>query len=138
MSDGEQPASMSSEEIDAMSRKVRAAYRARDPKAMADLYSPDAVVWHSNDAISMPIDRHIETFIHNSSGMAEFHYDDIRLDAIRGGYVQRHRSHGTMANGHAWEVHACVFYTVRGGRITRAEEYWDISPLRDAGAEPVH
>lgn len=138
MSDDDAPEHMSPTEMEAMSQRVRAAYRARDPEAMADLYSPDAVIWHSNDALSIPIERHIETFLHNSAGMAEFHYEDIQLDAIEGGYVQRHRSHGKMKSGEEFELYACVFYTVNDGRITKAEEYWDVAPLRTAGAEPVH
>src|SRR3546814_4970638 len=98
---------------------------ARDPAAMGALYSSDAVIWHSNDDLALTLERHLTTFIQNTSAIDSFSYKDVKVHPFVGGFVQQHRTQGKMKSGQEFEVHACIVCVVENGKITRFDEYWD-------------
>src|SRR3546814_6245868 len=68
-----------SEEMHALAQRLRTAYEARDPAAMGALYSSDAVIWHSNDDLALTLERHLTTFIQNTSAIDSFSYKDVKV-----------------------------------------------------------
>src|SRR3546814_9154595 len=76
---------------------------ARDPAAMGALYSSDAVIWHSNDDLALTLERHLTTFIQNTSAIDSFSYKDVKVHPFVGGFVQQHRTQGKMKSGQEFE-----------------------------------
>src|SRR3546814_16594982 len=70
-----------SEEMHALAQRLRTAYEARDPAAMGALYSSDAVIWHSNDDLALTLERHLTTFIQNTSAIDSFSYTDVTVSS---------------------------------------------------------
>src|SRR3546814_8004369 len=114
-----------SEDMHAFAQMLRTAYDARDPAAMVALYSSDAVIWHINDDLALTLERHLTTFIQNTSAIDSFSYKDVKVHPFVGGFVQQHRTQGKMKSGQEFEVHACIVCVVDNGKLTRFDEYWD-------------
>src|SRR3546814_14584171 len=95
-----------SEEMHALSQRLRTAYEARDPDAMGDLYSSDAVIWHSHDDLALTLERHLTTFIQTTSAIDSFSYIDLKVQPFVGGFVPQHRTQPKIQNGQKFGITA--------------------------------
>jgi ketosteroid isomerase-like protein len=119
-----------------------AAITGGDVDTLRSLYAPGALIWHNGPGAGggseQSVDDNLRTLRWLSRNLGDFRYEEIRRDALPGGYVQRHVLRGTLPDGTPLEIAACLFVTVDGaGRIARIEEYADTrgsDPLRDLAA----
>lgn len=98
-----------------------------DTTELADLYADDVVVWHNNDRLEMTKAASLASIGGLSSIAQDIRMDDVRVDEISGGFVQRFVLRGVVrATGNAVELQNCIVVQLDGdGRITRMEEYVD-------------
>ncbi|MEU6040795.1 nuclear transport factor 2 family protein [Actinomadura sp. NPDC047616] len=118
------------------------AITAGDVDSLRSLYAPDAKIWHNGPGegggAEQDVEDNLRTLRWLSRNLADFRYEEIRRDPLPDGYVQRHVLRGSLPDGTAIEMAACLFVTVDGaGRIARIEEYADTrgsDPLRALAA----
>ncbi|GAA4055351.1 nuclear transport factor 2 family protein [Actinomadura miaoliensis] len=118
------------------------AITAGDVETLRSLYAPDAKIWHNGPGegggAEQDVEDNLRTLRWLSRNLADFRYEEIRRDPLPDGYVQRHVLRGSLPDGSAIEMAACLFVTVDGaGRIARIEEYADTrgsDPLRALAA----
>lgn len=94
-----------------------------------DLMDPGARVWTNIDAREMDAteaERLVRWLVRAIEGL---HYEIVRREAVPGGFVQQHVLRGRTAVGVEVAMPACIWGTVRDGRIVRMEEYLDPSAL---------
>ena len=114
-------------------RLLRAIERG-DLEAIADCYAPDARIWHNFDQHEQTVEENLRTLRWMDKRLKNRKYEVASRQSFSGGYVQQHVLTGTLADGQAFRMPACLVVTVRDGRIARLEEYLDSAhaqPLRD-------
>lgn len=116
---------MTLDEIRALATRFFDAIEVGDAAAVADCYADDVAIWHNTD-------RQIETKADNVRTLTGFirhiptrRYEDRRLTAYPGGFVQQHLLVGVRPDGKRVELPACLVCAVAEGRITRLDEYFD-------------
>lgn len=109
--------------------RLFAAIIAGNVEAVRDIYAPDAVIWHNNDGLEQSVDDNLRVLQWVVTHIRNLRYEDIRRQRTDTGFCQQHVLRGTAANGHELNIPACIICTVRGGRITRLEEYLDSAHL---------
>jgi ketosteroid isomerase-like protein len=113
-----------------------AAVAARDIHAVRGMYAPDAVVWHNYDRATQDVETNLGVLAAATSAIRDFRYEDVRRTATPSGFVSQHVLRGTAPNGEELDVPSCIVCTVRDGRITRLDEYFDaghIAPVMGGG-----
>ncbi len=110
--------------IDLASR-FTAAVEAADEDALRACLSPDLVVWHNNGNVTHELEQVVRMLLWVNRRVDGLHYDDVVRQTTERGYVQQHALRGTLPDGAALVVHACLVVTVDGDRITRIDEYID-------------
>ena len=88
-------------------------------------YTPGARIWHNFDGIAQTVDENLKTLKWMDKRLSNRRYEVKSRHAFDGGYVQQHVLHGTLNNGEAFAMPACLVVTVKDGRIARLEEYLD-------------
>jgi ketosteroid isomerase-like protein len=85
----------------------------------------DARIWHSFDRIAHDRDQAAQGWAQFVAAFPERKFVDARRSSTERGFVQQHLMVGQTPDGSrlAWPV--CVVVEVRGGRISRLEEYID-------------
>lgn len=63
--------------------------------------------------------------------LTDFRYEDCRRVATSHGFVEEHRVRGTLPDGEAFDLAACIVADLHQGRITGLREYFD---SRDSSA----
>ena len=101
----------------------------RDAAILSEIFYEDAEVWHSYDQKTMTMQEITEAVDVVFSAFKEMGLKNIQRSFIENGFVQRHNIVGTHVNGAPLNVAACVFVTVKDGKISRLEEYIDPAPL---------
>jgi|ERR1700687_859077 len=96
---------------------------------LRDIYAPDAVIWHNNDGITQSVDENLAVLRWVVKNITNLRYEDIRRHATPTGFVEQHVLRGTLPNGSALSLPACIVCTVKDGRITRLDEYFDSAQL---------
>lgn len=112
----------------------------KDPHAVAELYADDVAVWHnfSNQCQDKAANLAVLTAL--CENVPEVHYDVTErqlLDDAR--VMQRHVLRAVIAPDDQVLIPACIFITVRDGRIVRIDEYLDTGQanrLRTATGRP--
>jgi uncharacterized protein len=117
--------------IDALATAERlfTAIERGDIDTVADLYAPDAEVWHN---IWHGGARAVQTREENLrvlrwvvGNLQDLRYDEIRRSATDTGFVQQHTLRAVAPSGERVEVPVCMVVTCTDGQITRIEEYLD-------------
>ena len=102
-----------------------AAIESKDPAAVAALYADDIQVWHNFSNACQDKAANLETLSGLCASVPEIHYDVTeRLLLEDGRVLQRH----VLRAGNGREevlIPACIFVTVRDGRIVAIHEYLD-------------
>jgi ketosteroid isomerase-like protein len=106
-----------------------AAVSAGDLATVRAIYAPDAVIWHNNDDTEQTVDENLRVLRWATSRITGFRYEDVRRTATATGFMEQHTLRGTAPNGEELRVPACIVCTVRDGRITRLDEYFDSTQI---------
>jgi ketosteroid isomerase-like protein len=94
--------------------------------AVGEIYAPDAVIWHNTDRTEKTREQNLAMLAWAVEHVAGLRYEDVRLEPIPGGFVERHVVRGTeKASGRELVLPAVVVCRVERGRITRLDEYFD-------------
>lgn len=96
-----------------------------DIEAVRALYAPDAVIWHNDDGLEQTPDQNLRVLRWVTRNIKDLRYEEIRRHETATGFVQQHVLRGSAPNGTALEIPACIVCEVKGGRITRLDEYLD-------------
>ena len=118
-----------------IAERLFAAITAGDVAAVRALYAPDVRVWHNFDDVTQTAEENLAVLQWVTTTIRGLRYEDVRRHATADGFVQQHVLRGTIGNGVAVEIPACIVVTVRDGQITRLDEYLDskhTTPLLDA------
>ena len=93
---------------------------------VAALYADDIAVWHNFDNREQTKAENLETLKGLVSSTGARRYDVLeRLLLPDGRVLQRHDLRVTTRSGAEFVIPACIFITVRDGRIVRIDEYLD-------------
>lgn len=118
------------------------AIEAKDPNAVAELYTDDVQVWHNFPNATQDKKTNVETLTSLCRHVPEIRYEVVERLALDDDRVlQRHVLCAGTGQGEEIQIPACMLITVRGGRIAAIHEYLDsgqANRLRAAtGREPV-
>ena len=102
-----------------------AAIEARDVDTVRACYAPDARIWHNNDGKVQSVDDNIKGVHWIHKVLTGVRYDVKQRTALPGGFLQEHVLRGTLPDGSAFAMPACVICKVEGGVITALDEYLD-------------
>lgn len=102
---------------------------AGDVDAVRALYTPDTKVWHNFDNHEQTRDENLQLLTWITANWSNFRYEDVRRLAIDGGFIQQHVMKGEGPDGKPFESPAVLFVFVGDGKITRIEEYFDLSQV---------
>jgi ketosteroid isomerase-like protein len=106
------------------------AIQAGDTATLAEIYSPDATIWHNYDQQDQTREQSLVVLQWVIKNVGGLRYDEIRRDPLPDGFVQQHVLRGTAPDGSALEVPAMMRVYCRDGRITRLEEYLDAGQVK--------
>jgi ketosteroid isomerase-like protein len=115
-----------------VARRLMQAIEQGDVAAVAELYADDMVGWRSFDRRELGKKSMVRVIEWLAKEVRDVHYEAIRVEPTPKGYVQQHVLHATAPDGTHVEAPACLVVEVRGGRISRLDEYIDsaaIAPL---------
>jgi len=111
-------------------RRFAAAAEARDAKALAALYSPDASFWNNVLRGTSTTEQVLELTKMEAAHIPDYRFDDVRCTASENGFVLQMTVTGTTDAGTSFAVAGCLVAQVDGDRITRIDEYVDATQAR--------
>ncbi|CAM3111389.1 SnoaL-like domain-containing protein [Prescottella defluvii] len=112
-----------------------------DEATLAELYSPDARIWHNDDGLEQTVAENLRTLRWLGRTVENLRYEDIRRYTLPDGFAQQHVVRGTLPGHGPLEVPASLFVRVEDGRVSRIDEYVDSAatrPLQTAAATRRH
>jgi ketosteroid isomerase-like protein len=113
------------ESMDAAERLFSAIERG-DVDAIRAVYAPDVKIWHNFDGVEQSAEENLAVLAWVINNIAEVAYTEVRRSPTATGFVQQHVMRGRMKkSGREIALPACIVCTVKGGRITRLDEYLD-------------
>jgi len=113
------------DEILAVASKLFDGIEKGDVSVLRQVYAPDVEIWHNTDDLVQTCDDNVKTLEGFVTRIRDRKYTNRRLHAFPGGFVQQHRLTGVRKDGVAVQLDACIVCTVKNGRITRLDEYFD-------------
>jgi ketosteroid isomerase-like protein len=111
--------------VEQVANRFFAAIEAADCKALDEIYTADAVVWHNYDNVEQRRNDNIAMLAKFPQMFKSFRYANIRRAYFEGGFVQQHVCTGVKVNGQTFEVPNCMVVTMRGDQIVRIDDYFD-------------
>jgi ketosteroid isomerase-like protein len=102
-----------------------AAVEAGDIAAVAPLYAPDAVIWHSHTGTTQTAEENVQVLGMVTRRLRNLRYEEVRRQRTERGFVQQHVLRARGPEGQRVELRACIVCDVVDGRITRLDEYLD-------------
>ena len=109
----------------ALARRFFDAVEAGDIATVRACYTDDARIWHNTDGLEQTPDENAETLRGFVARIDGRRYLNRRLRTFEGGFVQQHELHGQRKDGVRVVLPCCIVCTVRDGRISRLDEYFD-------------
>ena len=116
----------------ALAERFMRALEANDVDTIRACYAPDAAIWHNFDGETQTVEQNMRTLGWVDKKLKNRRYEIVARQIFPGGYVQQHVLNGTLADGTAFRMPACVVVSVENGRIAKLEEYLDsahVEPL---------
>ena len=117
------------ESIKALAKRFFDAVENGDPDTLEAIYDPDVEIWHNTDRLTVTRAENLTTLKSFIQRAPKRSYQDRRLIAYPGGFVQQHLLIAEQPNGKVLELPACIVCAVANGRITRLDEYFDSAAL---------
>jgi ketosteroid isomerase-like protein len=112
-----------------VARGMFEAIEAGDLEGLDAWIAPDVAAWANFDGRTKDLDAIRRILGWLRSKLPDLRYEEIRLEARPGGFLQRHVLRGTAADGTDISMPACIVATVDDGRVTAMDEYLDVAPL---------
>jgi ketosteroid isomerase-like protein len=113
----------------AVAARLSNALTSADLDALASLYAPDAIVWHSTDQVEMRVNEVLD-LVRALQRIADCTVTVSDTLATDKGFVQTQKNTYTFRDGKSTAFHAALVATLDSeGRITRLEEYLDSAGL---------
>lgn len=97
----------------------------KDYATVESCYAPETVVWHSHDCLYQSRESNLAMLKASIESQRQMKYEDRRVRAFEGGFVQQHQMHLTHENGFVGKMDVCFVAYVRNGKISRIYEYFD-------------
>jgi ketosteroid isomerase-like protein len=113
------------EDIAALAGRFIDAVEAGDVGTAMACYAPDARIWHNTDGREQSPAENAAVLEGFVKGVPTRSYDERRLNAFPGGFVEQHVLRGSTRGGVSFELAACIVCEVKAGKITRLDEYFD-------------
>lgn len=123
------------QQVEALARRFFDAIERGDVDEVRSIYAPDAVIWHNTDGIETTPAENVAVLTAFVGRISERRYEARRLQAFPGGFVQQHVLTGVRRDGRRLQLPACLVCSVKDGRITRLDEYFDsaaVAPWRES------
>lgn len=121
--------------------RLFAAIEAKNPDAVAALYTDDVTVWHNFSNASQDKATNLATLTALCRNVPAIRYEvQERLLLADGRVLQRHLLRAGVDGGDEIVIPACMLITVRGHQICGIEEYLDsgqANRLRAATGRPA-
>lgn len=121
--------SIDQSEVETMSAQFERHVKNYTDEGFASVVSDDFVMWHNFSDREL---RGAELYDYLRSAKPMFdtiEFRDKRLLATAEGWVQQHRVTSTLPDGTAVNRPVCVVFTVKEGKISRIDEYLDLTGL---------
>jgi ketosteroid isomerase-like protein len=112
-------------DIASLAKRFFDAIEAGDVEAVAAAYADDVAIWHNTDGALQSKAENLQTLAGLIRAYPHRRYEDRRLTAFPGGFVQQHTLRAVRRDGAHRELPACIVCQVANGRITRLDEYFD-------------
>lgn len=113
----------------AVAERLTRAVADNDVAALAALYAPGSIVWHSTDQVELKLEE-VQQLVR---AIREVAHCTIAVSATlitKRGFVQTQKNTYTFSDGTSTSFHAALVVTLdNDGRITRLEEYLDSAGL---------
>lgn len=97
----------------------------KDYETVESCYGPETIIWHSHDCLYQPRDSNLAMLKDGMKRHKKMHYDNRRVHAFEGGFVQQHTLYVTHADGFVGQMDVCFVAYVRDGKLSRIYEYFD-------------
>jgi ketosteroid isomerase-like protein len=122
----------SPEELQALAKRFFDSVEQGDIDALVDCYAEDAEIWHNTDEMIQGPQDNKKILSGMVTRIVDRLYDDRRVEVFDGGFLQQHVLRGTrVQDGVRVHLPACVICTVKDGKITRLDEYFDSARVAD-------
>ncbi len=105
--------------------RFMAALERGDPDEVRAFYSPDAQLWHNFDDVAQTVDENLNLMAWMARKLPQRRYRVTRLEPLPDGWMQQHVLEATLPDGRPFRILACCVIVVKGGVITRIDEYLD-------------
>jgi ketosteroid isomerase-like protein len=116
------------EPTEALAARLISCIETGDTDGMAGCCHPDVTVWHNFDNLEVPLSTVAGSLSWLYRNVGDLSYSQVRRRALPDGYLQQHVVRG-QAPGGELDLPACLIVEVRGGLISRMEEYLDTAAL---------
>ena len=93
--------------------------------AIAQLYAPEAVIWHSHTGATQTAEENVQILGMVTKRLRGLRYEEVRRQRTERGFVQQHVLRARGPEGQLVELRACMVCDVVDGQITRLDEYLD-------------
>jgi ketosteroid isomerase-like protein len=99
---------------------------AGDIEGLVACYAPDAKIWHNTDRQEQGPEDNRKTLAAMVTRIVDRVYADRRVEVFPSGFVQQHVLQGVRKHDNVRvELPACIVCSVKDGKITRLDEYFD-------------
>ncbi len=118
------------EDVISLAERFFQAIERGDVATVRSIYAPDAVIWHNFDPLDarstgQSVEDNLKVLEQLPQRISGARYQVVQREATQTGFVQQHVLTGTMRNGEAFVLPACIICQVEDGRISRLDEYFD-------------
>ncbi|KXU30563.1 hypothetical protein A0J57_18575 [Sphingobium sp. 22B] len=96
-----------------------------DMALLDSLLSPDFILTYNVMEGEIGREQALEIGAALSADFSDLRYEGVRRYYTEDGYIQRHVVAGRKPDGTPFRVPGCFFATVRDGRLSRLDEYFD-------------
>jgi ketosteroid isomerase-like protein len=112
-----------------VAERLTRALASGDVDALASLYAPDALIWHSTDQVELKL-KEVLQLVHAIRTIAKCGVDVSSTLVTEQGFVQTQKNTYIFHDGSSTFFHAALVVTLDShGRIVRVEEYLDSAGL---------
>lgn len=106
----------------------------KDVAGITALYADDILVWHNFSNTTQTKAENLKTLGGLTKNVAQIRYDVVERVSLGDRVMQRHVLVCRVSNGEEVAIPACIFVSVRDGKITRIDEYLDTAQSNALGA----
>ena len=107
---------------------------AKRVEGVSALYADDILVWHNFSNTTQTKTENLQTLDGLTRNVAQIRYDVTERVLLGDRVMQRHLLRCRISTGEEFVIPACIFVTVRDGKITRIDEYLDTAQSNALGA----